>query len=280
MDENDLRNAMSAAVTQHPEPPPMESRPVLITARRAARRRNVLACSGAAVVVLGVTLAALPGQGYLDGGTGHAPAAAPSAPAEPFPTAFPSEEAPSDDNTQPSWPAEASGDSTADSGVHYQNGVALLEKVMEVVPPGYTVPTGARPGGIPWRLHQATIDGDDWAYLASVPLVKDGGTGQITVEVYEPGNDLPAEACELAQSYWENGGSCEKRDLGEGEVGIVTEPQGRGGVDQGATYRHPDGTVVRVVQGLSTDDTGDKPLESLPFTVDELVELAGSGRFK
>ncbi|GAA0462800.1 hypothetical protein Aca07nite_76510 [Actinoplanes capillaceus] len=281
MDENELRTAMRATITQNSEPPPMESRTALVTARRAARRRNILACAGTAVVVLGVTLAALPGQGYLGGGTGWAPAAGPSAPAEAFPTAFPSGQVPSEENTKPSWPAEASGDATADSGVHYQKGVALLEKLIEVAPAGYTVPNGNRPEDIPWRYHQATVEGDHWVYMVSVPLVKDGGTGQILVEVHEPGNDLPADPCELAQSFWGIGGSCEKREVRPGEeAGIVAGPSGRDGVDQWVAFQHPDDTVVFVAQGLSTNGEGGKPLKSLPFTIDRLVEFATGDRFK
>ncbi|MBO3741610.1 hypothetical protein [Actinoplanes flavus] len=280
MDENELRTALRATITQHAEPPPMESRTALVTARRAARRRTVLACAGTAVVVLGVTLAALPGQGYLGGGTGWAPAAGPSAPAEALPTAFPSGAVPTEENTKPSWPAEASGDATADSGVHYQHGVALLEKLIEVAPAGYTVPNGTGPEDIPWRYHQATVEGDHWAYLVSVPLVKDGRTGQVLVEVHEPGNDLPADVCELATSFWGIGGACEKPDIGGTEVGVVTGPSGRDGVDQWVAYRHPDGTVVFLAQGLSTSGEGGTPLKSLPFTVDRLVELATGGLFK
>ncbi|GGN81618.1 hypothetical protein GCM10010112_58280 [Actinoplanes lobatus] len=299
MDENELRDAMRATITQHSEPPPMESRTALVTARRAARRRNIMACAGTAVVVLGVTLAALPGQGNPGGGTGWAPAAAPSAPSapvepfptvypsgavpsgEPFPTAFPSGQVPSGENTKPSWPAEASGDATADSGVHYQKGVALLEKLIEVAPAGYTVPTGNSPDDIPFRYHQAAIEGDHWSYLVSVPLVKDGGTGRIIVEVHEPNNDQPADPCELAQSFWGIGGSCEKRAVRPGEeAGIVAGPSTRDGVDQWVAFQHPDDTVVFVAQGLSTGGEGVRPLKSLPFTVDQLVEFAAGDGFK
>ena len=287
MDENELRAALRATVTHHPEPPPMESGAAIVAGRRAARRRHLLAGGGAAAAILAVTLAVIPGQGYFpDGGTGIEAAGDPSGAVEPSPTGTfrptPHAGAPSatplDEKTGPSWPPEASGDATADSGDHFDKGKALLGELLKVAPDGYTVPEGTVADGIELRSHQATIEGEYWAYLSTIALRKGTGTGALLVEVREPGNGLPSDVCEVAKAFWGRGGVCTERSVGGSAVGVVD-----GAEAAWAAYRHSDGTVVYVMQALATtygDPAGFTPLTDMPLTTAELAELAIDARFR
>ncbi|MDI6101054.1 hypothetical protein QLQ12_20785 [Actinoplanes sp. NEAU-A12] len=287
MDENELRAALRTTIMLNPEPPPMESRTAIAAGRRAARRRNLLACGGAATAILAITVAAIPGQGYFnDGGTGIAPAAGPSGAVEPFPTRTPAPlgsvevppVTPSGEKTEPSWPAEASGDATADSGDHFDKGKALLAELVKLAPDGYTLPEGSVADGIELRSHQATIEGDHWAYMTAIALRKGERTGQLLVETREPGNGLPSDVCEVARAFWGRGGACAKRTVGGAEVGVVSGPD-----EAWSAYRHSDGTVVYVMQSKATsygDVTGFTPLEKLPLSTAELAELATSEAFR
>ncbi|SDS11115.1 hypothetical protein [Actinoplanes derwentensis] len=273
MDENEFRSALRTTVTLHPEPPPMQSRTAVAVARRAVARRNLLAGGGAAAAILAVTVAVVPAFG---GGTNIQPAAGPSAGLVPFP---PSQPVPAVSETKPSWPAEASGDATADSGAHYNTGKALLADVLKVVPAGYTVPSGTVGDGIPLRDHQATVEDDYWRYMATVALRQGDRTGGLVVEVHEPGNKLPTDVCKLAQEFWGRGGTCVPQTVGGEKVGVVRDGTGTAW----AAYRHADGTVVYVRQSTSTtygSEVGFQPLPTLPLTVTELATLATDNRFR
>jgi hypothetical protein len=284
MDENELRAALRDTITLHQEPPPMESKTAITVARRKATRRNLLAGVGSAAAILGITLAVIPGQGQFGGGTGIQAAAEPSGAVQPFPLETPSwaGETPSGlAETKPSWPAENSGDATADSGQHYQNGKKLLTSVLGVIPDGYTAKSGNTTDGIPFRSHQATIEGDFWRYMADVAIGKDDGVGQLIVEVSEPGNGLPADACAVAKQFWGRGGNCTPVTVGNAEVGVIHEGDGTAW----AGYRHSDGTVVYVMQSTSptyADPTSNelKPLAGLPLTDAELAALATDASFR
>lgn len=284
MDENELRAALRTTITLHPEPPPMESRTAIAAGRRAARRRNLLAGGGAAAAILAVTLAAIPGQGYFNnGGTGIQVAGEPSEAVTPPPPRNPVplsslQVTPAEEKTAPSWPAEAGGDATADSGAHFDKGKALLTKLLQVTPAGYTVPEGSVADGIELRSHQATIEGDHWAYLATIALRQGQDTGGLIVEVREAGNGLPADVCEVAKAFWGRGGECAKKTVGGAEVGVVTEPD-----DMWAAYRNTDGVVVYVMQSKATtysDQAGFTPLAEFPLSTDALAELATNENFR
>ncbi|GIE74292.1 hypothetical protein Aph02nite_02420 [Actinoplanes philippinensis] len=280
MDENELRTALRQTITLHPEPPPMESATAITAARRAQTRRNLLAGIGSAAAILGITLAVIPGQAQTGGGTDLQVAAEPSGAVQPFPAGTPSwaGSAPAGgEKTEPVWPPENGGDATADSGPHYQHGKKLLTSLLAVVPDGYEAKSGATSDGIPFRSDQATIqnDGSYWTYLASVAIGKGDGVGELIVEVSEPGNGLPQDACAVAKQFWGRGGDCTPVTVGDAKVGVIHEGDGTAW----AGYRHSDGTVVYVMQSTAPTyadprANGLKPLEELPLSDAELAALA------
>jgi hypothetical protein len=287
MNENELRAALRETIAVHPEPPPMESSTAIAAGRRAGLRRNLLAGTGAAAI-LGITLAVVPGQGRFNGSTGIQPAGDPSEAVQPFPTGYPAPSAswadgtPSGDETKPSWPPEASGDATADTGEHYDTGEKLLASLVDAVPDGYTAPSGSTADGIPFRSHQATVEGDFWRYLASVVISEGEASGQLVVEVSEPGNGLPEDPCAVARAFWNRGGTCTPVSAGKLKVGVVREGDGT----SWAGYRHSDGTVVYVMQSVSPSLSDPSqpgaltPLPSLPLDDDELAALATDASFR
>jgi hypothetical protein len=277
MEENEFRDALRTVLTQSDEPPPMESATAVAAGRRATRRRTVLACTGAVAALAAVTI--VPAR-YLSTGPGNAgdiqvaaPASTPSVLVRP-----PSKGVPEPSDTKPSWPAEASGDATADSGPRYQAGKGLLDSLLTVVPDGYATPTGSAPDGAEYQSHQAAIEDPEWSYLASVTITKAGGAGQLFVEVHEPDNKLPKEPCALAKAFWGIGGTCQVRQVGAAKVGVVepTGPDKR--LDTIAAYRYADGVVVFVAQ--SRGSIFERPaLPAVPFTVEQLAALTQQKSF-
>jgi hypothetical protein len=288
VNEDDLREALRTTLTTSPPPPPMASAPVISAGRRAVRWRT--ATTGAAAAVAVVAASALvtgPVLGRGDGGSpGIAPAGVPSAaPTGGVPTPA---RTPAPDDTEPSWPAGPDGkpqqDATARSGPRYEQGKRLQEQLLAVVPAGWTAPQGTTVDGIPLRDHQAAveeIEKDVWGYLASVAVAKDGGTGRLLVEVHTKGNGLPAEPCALAREFWGMGGDCRVVTVDGRKVGVAGRPGNDGGVDQWASYRHPDGIVVHVAQSRRDANAagGRAPLTTLPLTADQLAALAVDQRF-
>jgi hypothetical protein len=280
MDENEFRDALRTVVTQSPEPPPMQAGPAVAAGRRSERRRTALACTGAVVALAAVTV--VPAR-YLSAGPGPAidvagPAAAPSAHATP-PIEWADGGTPDPSDTKPSWPAEANGDATADSGPRYQKGKQLLSDLLKVVPSGYGTPNGMGPGDMEYQSHQAAIEDPEWSYLSSVTITKDTTAGRLHVEVHEPGNKLPEDPCALARSFWGIGGPCQVVEAGGKKVGVVTSTGGDQRLDQFAAYRYADGTVVFVAQNKASDFEGRAPLAALPFTAQELAALTLDARF-
>jgi hypothetical protein len=281
MDENELRAALRDTITLHPEPPPMESKTAITAARRAATRRNLLAGIGSAAAILGITLAVIPGQAQPGGGTGIQVAGEPSGAVQPFPTETPSwvDSTPSGgEKTEPVWPPENSGDATADSGPHYQNGKKLLTALVAAVPSPFEAKSGNTTDGIPFRSHQSTIEGEFWRNMAAVAIGQGDTVGELLVEVSEPGNNLPKNPCALAKEFWGRGGNCTPVN---NKVGVIHE----GDDTAWAAYRHSDGTVVYVMQSTSPTyadpaANGLKPLEELPLSDAELAELAVDASFR
>jgi hypothetical protein len=186
------------------------------------------------------------------------------------------------------------GDSTARSGPRYEQGKLLLQRILDVVPAGYTTPTGtAGPVGgqppadgstsdqSPLRDHQAALESKAWGYLAYAAVARNGGTGRLLVEVHTKGNGLPVEPCALAKQFWGMGGQCQVRTVGAAKVGVVVKPAGDNRLDQWAAYRYPDGIVVYVAQSRSAAnyDSVRPALKTLPLSVPKLAELATDQRF-
>jgi hypothetical protein len=287
VNENELREAMHATLTAVAEPPPMDSAAALTQGRRAVRRRAALAGTGvtavlAAAAVVGVSVAPT----LIGGGRGEGrPAGAP--PPAAAPSAAP--EAP-----KKVWPTESGGtpqqDATARSGPRYQQGRKLMQRVLAVVPAGYTAPTGlvgpagspkpppaGSPEAVPLQYHEASIqDRGSWGYLANVAIARDGRTGRLLAEVHTRGNGLPSEPCALARAFWGMGGRCHVTTVGAKKVGVVVEPAADNRLDQWAAYRYPDGTVVYVAQSVNAAnmETNLPRLPALPLSVPKLAALA------
>ena len=279
MNETDLREAMRAATTTAP-PAAMNSAAALAAGRRAVRRRNTLVGVGGAATLVALTALAvnlgLPRS--ASDGDNFVPAARPSV----APT-------PSEADTKPAWPVDGNGqpqqDATARSGEHYNQGKELLDKVLAVVPDGWTTPTGSSSDGSPLRDHQAQVIGDNgkppWEYQAFAAVAKDGKVGRLLAQVEMPGNGLPKEPCALTRTFWGMRGDCQVKTVGEHRVGVVVKATGDDRFDQWAAYRYADGVVVYVAQSRNESNSGtsSKALKGLPFSVDGMAALAVDARF-
>jgi hypothetical protein len=273
--EQDFKRALRDSMAVVTAPPPMNEAVVLDAAKRAVRRRRAMWASGASAVAV-VALAV--GVAFAAPGTDRS---APKVGAEVTSTTNPP---PSSDDTKPNWP-NGQTDATARSGPRYEQGVTLLNKVLEVVPPGFESPADleGREGGlagVPLRYHQATWGYDEqvewWTYDATIPVTKADKVGSLHVSVSTAGNDLPgAQSCELSLPNGPvAGGSCQEVTVAGKTIVVVTAPAG---VE--ATYRHPDGTMVSVRQSAVFEGYGYPPLSEVPFTSAQLAELATDPRF-
>jgi hypothetical protein len=281
VNETELRAVMRAATTMAP-PPAMRSTAALAAGRRAVRRRNTLVGVGGAATLAALTALAvnlgLPrsaADGEVDSSV---PAAQPSVAATP-----------SEANTKPAWPIDGNGqpqqDATARSGDNFHQGKELLNKIVAVVPDGWTTPTGNSTDGSPLRAHQAQVIGDDgkppWEYQAYTAVAEDGRVGRLLAQVEMPGNRLPKEPCALAKTFWDMGGDCQVKTVGKLKVGVVVKATGDDRFDQWAAYRYADGVVVYVAQSRNESNSGASPraLKDLPFSVDGLAALTVDARF-
>lgn len=277
MTGEELRDALRSEMAATTPPPPMSTAVALSTARRARLRRGMFwGCIGSAAAVLAVTGVAalsLPGAGVLDAG-GLIPQVMPWAEdtREPMPTG------------PDGQPQE---DRTARAGARYEQGVRLLNQIVTVIPAGYTAPenpTTATADEIPLRYHQANfeerVDGVEiWGYMAYAAVAKGDQMGRVLVEVHTAGNRQASDPCELAQQFWGAKGTCQTVTVGAATVGVVVQPTDERRFDQWAAYRHPDGVVVFVAQGMSIFGSNRPALSELPFTVEGLAALAADERF-
>lgn len=293
MNEDEFRSALHGVMTLTAQPEAMDGDRVLVAAQRVRRRRrNVMAGAGAMTAVAAVATTAV----LLPGGS-SGPRVQPGGPqGSTTTTTVP----PSDQQTKPEWP-DGQTDRTAHKGVRFEQGSALLNVLTEVRPDGYGAPTDLTmtfydgPGEltIPLRDHQASFDdyvGDleVWEYFANVPVTKDGGTGKLHALVHTSGWPAPTDPCALAQSSWEPDGECRVVAVDGKQVGVVTKTRDtdESQLDQWAAYRHADGTVVLVGQAKEYDTRGAtaseplRPLDGLPFTEEDLAELATSEQFE
>ncbi|WP_433263546.1 hypothetical protein ACQPWR_26520 [Micromonospora vinacea] len=271
MNEQELREGLRSEMAGMTPPPPLSTTAALGAARRTHfRRRAVWASFGSAVVVLAVAgfAAVATPDGHVYQPAGQGPLAPP--------------------DTKEPWPTGPDGqpqeDRTARAGSKYEQGIHLLAKAVSIVPAGFTAPEDPPGRSDPTlRTHQAQFEAevngvDVWSYLSSVAVAKGKGTGRVIVEVYDAPNPLPTEPCELAQKFWGMRGECRVETVGAARVGVVVRPSDDDRLDQWSAYRHPDGSVVFVAQGVRLDES--RPaLTKLPFSVPQLAALAVDERF-
>lgn len=298
MNEQELRHALRATMTVVDTPPPMSETSVLDAARQAQRTRKArLAGLGSAAAVSAIAVAAVvlvsnAGSGSTDvgqsGGTATqattthptAIATVPGGGADATPD-------PSED-TKTSWP-NGQTDRTARSGPQFERGEVLLGKLTEVVPAGFDAPTDLKyadpkyTGELRFSESQFSdyVDGAEvWEYRAVQPVAKDGGLGELLVQVYTPGNRMTGDGCALAPTLWSiEGGICEEKVVDGKRVGVFTPPGGQYGLHSWAGYRLGDGTVVFLAQSLGYEGSGKPALTEAPLSADRLAELAADPRF-
>ncbi|MGC4759948.1 hypothetical protein [Micromonospora trifolii] len=275
MNEQELREGLRSEMAGTTPPPPLSTKAALGAARRTHfRRRALWASLGSAAVVLAVTgfaaVATPDGRVYQPAGQG--PLGSPDASGD----------------TKEAWPTGPDGqpqeDRTARAGSKYEQGIHLLNQVVSIVPAGFTAPEDPPGQSDPTlRTQQAQfedkVDGVDvWSYLSSVAVAKGKGTGRVIVEVHDAPNSLPAEPCDLAQTFWGMRGECRVETVGATPVGVVVRPGDDDRLDQWSAFRHPDGVVVFVAQSVRLDES--RPaLKDLPFSVPQLAALAVDERF-
>ena len=273
MNGDHLREALRDEMLGVAAPPQPSTDGMLRTARRArTKRRAVRACAGSATAVLAVAgVAGVVALSTPDGGDRRPPAALPQA-APP----------PSSDGSAEPMPTGPDGlpqeDRTARAGTRYDQAALLLDRLVTVVPDGYTAEKTASTGTGKETLgtHEANFSGradgvELWNYMASVDVTKGTWRGRLLTEVHTPGNLLPTEPCDLAREFWGMGGECQPMTVGEATVGVVVRPGSDDRFDQWAAYRHPDGVVVFVAQGAYDRQA---PASPLPFTARQLAALA------
>ena len=269
MDERELRTVMLEAVSV--APPPMSDEPVLTAARRALKRRRAMAASAGsaavvALVAVGVAVLA-PARGD-DGGVrvGTQP--------------------PATGKTSERTSAPATG-VTATSGPHYDRSVALAAALDDLAPAGYGTPddlTGVADfADRPLKSHSAmTLGGEGWYYAAGTPLTKGDGVGELIATVYSPEWAATGDGCALTRTAWDaTQADCTDVPVDGKKVAVadVSYPE-RDGLPpaQWAGYRHPDGTVVFVMQTAEVPRSGRPALTGMPLPGPELAALATDPR--
>ncbi|MEU4553583.1 hypothetical protein EV382_3848 [Micromonospora violae] len=277
MNEEELRAGLRSEMAGLTPPAPLSTGATLGAARRGRFRRRavwaVLASTAVVLAVAGFAAVTSPdGHVYEPAGQG------------------PLGQAGTSGDTKEPWPTGPDGqpqeDRTARAGTKYDQGVQLLNAAVSVVPAGFTTPED--PPGQPaeqrtLRTHQAQFEDrvsgvDVWSYSSSVAVAQNNGTGRVIVEVHDAGSSLPTEPCDLAQAFWGMRGECQVETVGSARVGVVVRPGSDDRLDQWSAYRHPDGMVVFVAQGVRLDES--RPaLTTLPFTVPQLAALALDERF-
>jgi len=274
MDEQDFRNALRATVTATSQPPPMAATPVLDAARRDRKRRHAMWAgvgSAAAVVAIavGVVIVAPSAPGEGDGGLGVGGTA---------PSVQPTDRT---ENTETAWP-NGQTDQVADSGPEYDKAVALVAELSAVVPAGYESPDdlvgGGDLDGVRLKRHEAQYENSPdgtkvWSYYADAPVTQGGGVGRLSVEAHTqaPGLTGP-DGCGLGPA------DCTEILVGGRPVALFSFTEDDK-VGQTAGYRHEDGTVVYLRQSTHFAYAGKPPLAALPFTSQQLAELATDRRF-
>ncbi len=272
MNENELRHALHATMTVATPPEPMNESPMLDLAKRTHRRRRATwAGAGSAAAVMAVVAGAMVLAPTADDGS---------------PGLTVGDAGVTSKGTEPQWP-DGQTDATATAGSKYDQGVALMNELIGSAPDGFETPDDlvyADPAyeDSALRVHQAADHGANgkWEYYAIVPVAADGGLGKIFVQVNAVGNDLPGEGCELSRTLWSQvGGTCEEITVAGTTLGVVTDTGPQSAFDQWVAFRTPDGAVVYTAQDNEFEGSGQPPLSDLPFTAQQLAELAADARF-
>src|ERR1041384_4783922 len=115
--------------------------------------------------------------------------------------------------------------------------------------------------------------------MVSVPVGAEGKWGHLLAEVHTAGNQVPGEGCDLTAQLWGMGGECSLVTVGDKQIGVTMKPTKDDRFDQWAAYRYPDGTVVFIAQARTYAYTGLPALANLPFTPQQLAELATDPKF-
>ncbi|MEU1687080.1 hypothetical protein [Micromonospora sp. NPDC005707] len=274
MNEDEFRGALRRTMAVTSPPPPMSTTDALVAGRRARfRRRRVISfCAGSATAV--VLVAAVGFTGMLGSGSSYSPA-----------------------GTQPSPGSTVDpriGLSQEERTAGKKQAQAMLDELVAVVPAGYTVvedslnPVALFPAKVADRPATSSAS----VYQASFSIRQGEQTGLVLVEVrtaHSPLPRLPGDGCELALKLWPlPRGQCQLVTVGKAQVGVAqshwkNEDPPR--FAQWAGYRHPDGVVVKVAQISRPDPYAHRfgvlpELKKLPFTVEQLAELAASDRFR
>ncbi len=251
MDARELRAVMDRAVAV--APPPMNDEPVLTAARHAlTRRRAAYASAGSAAVVALVAV----GVAVL----------------------APSQQ--DDDSVRVGSP---SGSATAPALSHEDKAAALATALDDLAPAGYGTPADLE--GVDdfadrtLKNHKAMAVGDGvWNYASATPLTKGDGVGELLTTVYPPAWGATGAGCALTPAAWDTTvADCTEVTVDGKAVAIadVTYPAKDGlPPAQWAGYRHPDGTVVFVMQTAEVPRSGRPALDGMPMTDRELAELA------
>jgi len=294
MTEAELRDGLREVITASGQWPPMDVAVMLEVARRARRRRRTIwagmgAVAGVVLIAVGATVA-------VSGGWRTSSPLGPAGPTWPVTGTAGASATPTQtpQDTETVWPTGPDGkpqqDRTASAGPRYEEGARLLDKLIALVPPGYTPgedTTTATPGPPdapgqyrpPARYHQAQfaerVNGVEvWEYMAVLEITQGTGTGQLLAEVHTPGSSLPTEPCALTQSLWGMGGTCQVLTVNGQQVGVVVAPTSDPRFDQWAAFRHDDGTVVFIGQAKSVFGFNGRPgLATLPFTPEQLANM-------
>jgi hypothetical protein len=297
MKEEEFTEALHDVMLRSSPPPSMDPAQALDRARRARKRRTAV-WAGTAVAAIVVGLGAGPGvvanysgnrpvEPMVAGGPDATPSAAtPSTGTTASPqagtTITPTK--PVTRKSDDPWP-EGQTDRTATTGPRADRAVALMQALSKAVPDGFTTPDLEYSDGRAMRWPQAQYASNDgepdyWEYMATIPVVKNNGVGQLLVQSTTPSGKPAAALCVLAKQFWGGTGPCSVVDVGGKKVGVLTTKGSGDRYDQWAAYRHDDGTVVFVAQTKKSDNKSRAALKQPIFTSAQLAELATSPKFK
>jgi hypothetical protein len=188
-------------------------------------------------------------------------------------------------NTHTSVPPTGGETDNAPAGTpEYARGENLLAAVPSALPPGLVPADDQHLKGAEFapRRHEEIQAGPSkmWIYRAREPVSRPGqpGVGEVDVQVFGPGNGLPADVCAAAQNL-AHGAACTVEPVGGKSVAVVTHPDDTR-LGAAAVYRYADGTVVGVVQSASVYGAGLPALAQAPLTDDQLTAFVLSPGFK
>lgn len=282
MNEDEIRGALRRAMAAASPPQPMSTTDALAAGRRARFRRSVVSfCAASATAV--VLAAAVGFTGVLGSGGSYRPTgteppsgstADPTATTPPgavrcTPASCPHLGAP--DLTQEEWDARRN------------RAREMLDDLLAALPAGYTVVRDDPLNPLDPMVSSSGI------YQAYFTVRQGKQTGLVLVEVHSPqspiGNRWQGDGCDLALEIWPYPrGTCQLVTVGQAKVGVAqarwsNEDPKRSA--QWAGYRHPDGVLVKVAQISRPDRYWKAPpeLKKLPFTAQQLADLAVSDRF-